>query len=133
MSAEKELRSEVMQAISNLHQKQDAEGAELLQTCMLLGLLVHNEVTTFELPPCDLGVRSNNLAFERLWQKVAESASGSLRRLTSICIMDSETPFVRFFLNNVSTFSNLQELDFRRFKCNDEMFELVAQHLPQLT
>jgi hypothetical protein len=93
---------------------------------------VHKEVSTVELPQCDLNVRSNNLAFERLWRKVAECASGSLRRLSSTVTMNAKTPFVRFFFNNVQTFSNLQELNVHYFFVDDHILKLIAQHMSQL-
>lgn len=111
----------------------DHQTSDSLQLCMMLGLLVHDEVSTLELPQCDLSVRSNSLAFERLWQKVAERASGSLRRLTSTVTMCPETPFVHFFFNNLGTFSNLRELDVHYFFCDDKVFELFSQNMPQLT
>jgi hypothetical protein len=107
-------------------------GPEVLQLCMLLGLLVHKEVTSLELPQCDLNVRSNTLAFERLWLKVAECAPGSLLRLSSSVTMNYKTPFVKFFFNNVQTFTNLQELDVHYFFVDDRIFELVAKKLPKL-
>jgi hypothetical protein len=108
------------------------KGPEVLQLCMLLGLLVHKEVTSLELPQCDLNVRSNTLAFERLWRKVAECASGSLLRLSSSVTMNAKTPFVQFLFNNVHTFTNLRELDVHYFFVDDRIFELVSKRLPQL-